>query len=64
MLPQLEGVPDALDKLLKRSQSVRDSLSDAHGRDPGTEEVPPEVVDLAIHWTGAFIVYLADATAS
>jgi hypothetical protein len=64
VLPQLEGVPDALDKLLKRSQSIRDSLSDAHGRDPGTEEVPPEVVDLAIHWTGAFIVYLADATAS
>jgi hypothetical protein len=63
VLPQLEGVPDALDKLLKRSQSIRDSLSDAHGRDPGTEEVPPEVVDLAIHWTGAFIVYLADATA-
>lgn len=63
VLPQLEGVPELLDKLLKRSQSVRDSLSDAHGREPGTDEVPAEVVDLAIHWTGAFIVYLADATA-
>jgi hypothetical protein len=63
VLPQLEGVPEILDKLLKRSQSIRDSLSDAHGRDPGADEVPAEVVDLAIHWTGAFIVYLADATA-
>jgi hypothetical protein len=62
VLPLLEGVPELLDKLLKRSQSMRDSLSDAHGREPGTEEVPIEVVDLAIHWTGAFIVYLADAT--
>lgn len=61
VLAQLEGVPDMLDKLLKRSQSVRDSLSDAHGRAAGTPEVPAEVVDLAIHWTGAFIVYLADA---
>lgn len=58
-LSQLEGVPEALDKLLKRSQALRDSLSDAHGRSPGTEEAPPEVVDLAIHWTGAYIVYLA-----
>jgi hypothetical protein len=63
VLPQLEGVPEMLDRLLKRSQSVRDSLSDAHGRDPGAAAVPAEVVDLAIHWTGAFIVYLADATA-
>lgn len=61
VLPQLEGVPDALDKLLKRSSAVRDDLSDAHGRGPGEPEVPPEIVDLAIHWTGAFIVYLSDA---
>lgn len=63
VLPQLEGVPDLLDKLLKRSSAVRDDLSDAHGRESGEPEVPPEVVDLAIHWTGAFIVYLADAVA-
>jgi hypothetical protein len=61
VLPQLEGVPEALDKLLKRSSAVRDDLSDAHGREPGEPEVPAEVVDLAIHWTGAFIVYLSDA---
>lgn len=59
---QLETVPDMLDKLLKRSSSIRDSLGDAHGKSPGAEEVPPEIVDLAIHWTGAFIVYLAAVT--
>jgi hypothetical protein len=64
VLPQMEGVPEMLDRLLKRSQSVRDSLSDAHGRDAGAQDAPAEVVDLAIHWTGAFIVYLADATAA
>ena len=33
---QPESVPESLDKLLKRSQSIRDSLSDAHGLEPGT----------------------------
>lgn len=59
---QLERVPELLDDLLKRSSSIRDPLGDAHGKAPGAAEVPAEVVDLAIHWTGAFIVYLADAT--
>jgi hypothetical protein len=60
--PQLERVPDLLDDLLKRSSSIRDPMGDAHGKAPGATEVPAEIVDLAIHWTGAFIVYLADAT--
>lgn len=60
--PQLEGVPEALDKLLKRSGSMRDSLGDAHGKAPGSEPVPTGVADLAIYWTGAFINYLAAAT--
>lgn len=59
--PQLEGIPDLLDKLLKRSSSIRDPMGDAHGKAPGTEPVPAEIVDLAIHWTGAFIVFLAEA---
>lgn len=59
---QLEGIPDLLDDLLKRSSSIRDSMGDAHGKAPGATQVPPEIVDLAIHWTGAFIVYLADST--
>lgn len=63
MIPsQLEGVPEALDTLLKRSGAIRDPMSDAHGKPPGAEEVPPEIVDLSIYWTGAFINYLAAAT--
>jgi hypothetical protein len=63
VLPQLEGVPDALDSLLKRSSAIRDSLGDAHGKPPGAQPVPDGIVDLAIHWTGAFIVYLSEASA-
>lgn len=62
VLPQLEGVPEALDMLLKRSSSVRDSLGDVHGKAPGADPVPDGVVDLAIYWTGAFINYLSAAT--
>lgn len=60
--PQIEGVPDLLDQLLKRSSSIRDPMSDAHGKGPGAAEVPAEIVDLAIHWAGAFIVYLSEVT--
>jgi hypothetical protein len=59
---QLKGVPDSLDTLLKRSGAIRDPLSDAHGKAPGADEVPQELVDLSIYWTGAFINYLAEAT--
>jgi hypothetical protein len=59
---QLAGVPEALDTLLKRSGAIRDPLSDAHGKSPGAEEVPAELVDLSIYWTGAFINYLSAAT--
>ena len=62
VLPQLEGVPEALDSLLKRSSSIRDSLGDAHGKPPDAQPVPDGIVDLAIHWTGAFIVYLSEAS--
>lgn len=57
---QLEQVPELLDSLLKRSSAIRDPHSDAHGKAPGSTEVPQALVDLAIHWTGAFIVYLAE----
>lgn len=59
---QLQGVPEALDTLLKRSGAIRDPLSDAHGKAPGAEDVPAELVDLSIYWTGAFINYLSAAT--
>jgi hypothetical protein len=58
---ELMGVPDALDTLLKRSGAIRDSHSDSHGKAPGAEPVPQELVDLAINWTGAFIVFLSEA---
>lgn len=58
---QLEGVPDLLDQLLKRSSSIRDPMGDAHGKEPDSAQVPAEIVDLTIHWAGAFIVYLSDA---
>jgi hypothetical protein len=60
--PQLAGVPDLLDDLLKRSSSIRDNMGDAHGKAPDAVEVPAAIVDLAIHWTGAFIVYLAEVS--
>jgi hypothetical protein len=59
---ELEGVPDALDSLLKRSGAIRDSKSDAHGKDADAEKVPQELVDLSIYWTGAFINYLSAVT--
>jgi hypothetical protein len=59
---QLKEVPEALDTLLKRSGAIRDPLSDAHGKAPGAPNVPEELVDLSIYWTGAFINYLAAAT--
>lgn len=58
---ELKGVPEALDSLLKRAGAIRDSHSDSHGKAPGAELVPQGLVDLAIHWTGAFIVFLSDA---
>jgi hypothetical protein len=59
---ELKGVPDALDTLLKRSSAVRDTMSDAHGKSPDADEVPQELVDLSIYWTGSFINYLATAS--
>jgi hypothetical protein len=61
---ELKSVPEALDTLLRRSGAIRDSYSDAHGPGPGTPQVPEELADLAIYWTGAFVNYLAAATST
>jgi hypothetical protein len=58
---ELRGVPEALDVLLKRTAAIRNARGDSHGKSPGAEAVPQELVDLAIHWAGAFIVYLGQA---
>ncbi len=58
---ELKGVPQALDALIGRSGALRSSHGDAHGKDAGAAPVPQALVGLAIHWAGAFIVYLSDA---
>jgi hypothetical protein len=58
---ELKDVPKALDTLLSRSGALRSAYGDSHGKAAGAEPVPQALVDLAIHWAGAFIVYLADS---
>lgn len=61
--PQLREVPDLLQDLLERSAAVRNTHGDAHGRAPGDDpNVPQELVDLAIHLAGSFIVYIERAS--
>ncbi len=61
---ELKGVPEALDTLLKRQEALRSNHGDAHGKAPGSPAVPQPLADLAIHWAGAFIVYLAEISSS
>jgi hypothetical protein len=56
----LAGVPKMLDDLLQRSNAIRSTEGDAHGKQPGAATVPQSLVNLAIHLAGAFIVYLAE----
>lgn len=56
---ELRGVPEALDVLLKRQEAIRSNHGDAHGKSPESPTVPQAMADLAVHWAGAFIVYLA-----
>jgi Abortive infection C-terminus len=61
----LAGTPEALETLLAlldRSNAIRSTAGDAHGKASGTEEAPQALADLAIHWAGAFIVFLAEIT--
>jgi hypothetical protein len=58
----LRTAPEALDlflKLLSTSNAVRSAEGDAHGKAPGASEAAQPLADLAIHWAGAFIVFLA-----
>lgn len=59
---ELLGVPEALDALLKRQEAIRSNHGDAHGKAPGSPAVPQALADLAVHWAGSFIVYLAEET--
>lgn len=63
----LRGTPDVLSSfitLLERTNAIRSNEGDAHGKAPGADEVPQELADLAIHWAGAFIVFLAEVSRS
>ena len=56
----LVGVPKLLDDLLQRSNAIRSTEGDVHGKAPGASDVPQSLVNLTIHVAGAFIVYLAE----
>jgi hypothetical protein len=55
-----EGTADELAALLGRLMRWRSTEGDAHGKAPGAQDPPPALASLAIHWAGAFIVYLHD----
>jgi hypothetical protein len=57
---ELKGVPEALDALIGRSGALRSSYGDSHGKASGSDPVPQALVDLAIHWAAAFIVYVSE----
>lgn len=57
--PHLRGTPETLVAVLQRPAVARNTMGDAHGRRPDdSADVPQELVDLAVHQVGAFIVYL------
>lgn len=56
---QVSGVPESLDRLIKVAAALRNTMGDAHGKADGAPAVPQPIVDLTIHLTGAFIVYLS-----
>lgn len=61
----LRQAPEALDALmtlLGKSNAIRSTHGDAHGKAPGAEEVPQALANLGIYWAGAFILYLAEVT--
>ena len=50
-------VEDLVD-LLEQLMAWRSHSGDAHGKAPGFDKPPRELVALAVHWAGAFIAYL------
>lgn len=57
-------IVEHLSELLEQLMAWRSRSGSAHGQAPGADDPPTELVALAIHWAGAFIVYLAAATPS
>lgn len=51
-------IVDHLAELIEQLMAWRSHSGSAHGKEPGSTDPPPELVALAIHWAGSFIVYL------
>jgi hypothetical protein len=51
----------SLSDLLSQLMAWRSHSGNAHGKAPEAEEPPRELATLAIHWAGAFILYLSEA---
>ena len=52
------AIAEHLSELLEQLMAWRSHSGSAHGKAPGTEDPPQELVALAIHWAGSFIAYL------
>jgi hypothetical protein len=52
------AIAQDLTDLLSQLMAWRSHEGSAHGKPPGSDDPPPELVALAIHWAGAFIAYL------
>jgi hypothetical protein len=51
-------IAEDLTDLLEQLMAWRSHSGSAHGKAPGSDEPPAELVALAIHWAGSFIAYL------
>lgn len=51
-------IAEHLSELLEQLMAWRSHSGSAHGKAPGTEDPPQELVALAVHWAGSFIAYL------
>ena len=52
------AIAEHLSELLEQLMAWRSHSGSAHGKAPGTEDPPQELVALAVHWAGSFIAYL------
>jgi hypothetical protein len=53
------AIAEHLCELLEQLMAWRSHSGSAHGKAPGSDDPPAELVALAVHWAGSFIAYLA-----
>jgi hypothetical protein len=56
------AIAEHLSELLGQLMAWRSHSGSAHGKAPGSEDPPQELVALAVHWAGSFIAYLGAAS--